>query len=827
MKVPIPMKTKVIRNAFYRPSSVAAALAFIAAMAGPVHAGSATWNVGSGDWGTAGNWSPASVPGTAGTGTTSPDVATFQSGGAGTAITVTDTTTPTRNLEEIVFNNSGSLGNYTIGSGANTLYFTDRNTGGSTNPNISFTGTSSAVSETIASNIMITGATGANDLRIAGVSGESVTLTLSGNISTVAPGTGTSSIRIVPEGASGSSSFVVNLSGNITDGGAGDAKVQVTSATDGVVVISGADNTYSGGYVLGVSNGDEFSVLEIGVSSTGPAGAPTSGPLGTGTFQFASGTIESNGTAARTIANNFTLNGNGSGVASPTVGYWFGSTTNTGLLTFTGNGTLASFDDNNITTLSNVVMSGALSNGGGPDNLIKEGAATLTLSGNNTYSGGTTIAAGALEFGSTTSMPATGTVAVDAGATLAIEVGSTGTLFTNGTTGKGTVGGIFSNTGGQGAGVTLNSGSIVGIDTTNAGGSFTYAGNITNSGVGLTKLGTGTLVLTGGNLYTGTTTIAAGALQLGSGGTTGSLSTSSAIVDNGTFVIDRNSAVSQGVDFSGSAITGSGGLTQAGTGTTTLSAANSYTGTTTVSAGTLQLSNGSGSATGAGALNVGAGATLAGRGSSSGTGFSIAGTSSSAVATVLVGQTSPSDINTTHTLSLTGSGASNIGAANLVFNLNTNVANQGNELGVGATAIAFNTVVGMNTTLTLNLQGSSIIASGTTYVLIAGTTASGGSGQISSQYTGLDLGTSVSLGGGITETKILNSNFGGTGSLSLSFGGANTYYGANSSLFLYQNTNTGQDDIEVEVVPEPGTWAMMLGGLSMLLFWQRRKNGRG
>jgi PEP-CTERM motif len=82
----------------------------------------------------------------------------------------------------------------------------------------------------------------------------------------------------------------------------------------------------------------------------------------------------------------------------------------------------------------------------------------------------------------------------------------------------------------------------------------------------------------------------------------------------------------------------------------------------------------------------------------------------------------------------------------------------------------------------------------------------------------------VVLSSGITETKILNSNVGGSGSVNLSFGSANSYYGANSTLFLYQNTHTGQDDIEVEVVPEPGTWAMMLGGLAMLVVWQRRKN---
>ena len=263
-------------------------------------------------------------------------------------------------------------------------------------------------------------------------------------------------------------------------------------------------------------------------------------------------------------------------------------------------------------------------------------------------------------------------------------------------------------------------------------------------------------------------------------------------------------------------------MTKAGLGTVVLSNANTYSGGTTVSSGTLELNNGTnGSATGSGALNVGTGAILAGIGSSHGSSFNVTGTSNSAVATVLVGHNSASDINTSGVMSLQATGASSIGAANLVFNLSATSAGVGNQLSVGATAIAFNAVSSMNTTLTLNLQGSHIIASGTTYVLVAGTTASGGSGQLGSQYTGLDLGTSTSLGSGITETKILNSDFGGTGSLSLSFGNFNSFYGSNSFLFLYQNANTGVDDIEVDVVPEPGTWALMLGGLAVLLVLQK------
>ena len=74
-------------------------------------------------------------------------------------------------------------------------------------------------------------------------------------------------------------------------------------------------------------------------------------------------------------------------------------------------------------------------------------------------------------------------------------------------------------------------------------------------------------------------------------------------------------------------------------------------------------------------------------------------------------------------------------------------------------------------------------------------------------------------------TPILNSGNSGTGNLNLALSaGAAGYYGSNSYLFLYQNSSTGADDIEVEVVPEPSAWAMMVGGLAILIFWQRRKN---
>ncbi len=117
------------------------------------------------------------------------------------------------------------------------------------------------------------------------------------------------------------------------------------------------------------------------------------------------------------------------------------------------------------------------------------------------------------------------------------------------------------------------------------------SGAIGGSGGALVKAGVGTLILSGTNTYTGTTTISAGTLQLGNSGSGGKLSTSSAITNNGSLIFNETDAVTQGTDFSGSAISGTGSVTQAGSGTLTLNAANTYGGKTFVNDGTLSISS--------------------------------------------------------------------------------------------------------------------------------------------------------------------------------------------------------------------------------------------
>lgn len=156
---------------------------------------------------------------------------------------------------------------------------------------------------------------------------------------------------------------------------------------------------------------------------------------------------------------------------------------------------------------------------------------------------------------------------------------------------------------GQGAGITVQTGSgansissavVLAASqtwTNNATNPLTVSGVISGPGSSnLTIAGTGRIIMSNANTYTGTTTINPGAtLQLGAGGTTGSLDPTSDITVNGTLRFNRSNTMTQGTDFDG-VLNGTGTVVQAGSGTTILNTANGFSGGLEINAGTLSVS---------------------------------------------------------------------------------------------------------------------------------------------------------------------------------------------------------------------------------------------
>lgn len=144
---------------------------------------------------------------------------------------------------------------------------------------------------------------------------------------------------------------------------------------------------------------------------------------------------------------------------------------------------------------------------------------------------------------------------------------------------------------GSSSGLRVDAGSIF---STNRSGTITQGIHFPsiNGGGDYIKNGTGTAIFTLANSYSGATTVSAGFLEMGDGGTTGSLGASSSISvsSNAAFAVNRSNNVTQ-ASSGGSfrAITGAGEFHQLGSGTTTLALANSYTGPTMVSGGALRI----------------------------------------------------------------------------------------------------------------------------------------------------------------------------------------------------------------------------------------------
>jgi autotransporter-associated beta strand protein len=355
-----------------------------------------------------------------------------------------------------------------------------------------------------------------------------------------------------------------DLSGDVTLGSNGElrATADVTlgnrlriqaATTPTISATAGTTLTLSGGYDLGHEAGLAFgSAGHTGTVVYSAFGYQYQGTPGALNVNY--GTLRAGTTylpsllqdmLSTNIAAGATLDLNDQNRSIPTA-----SITNlqgTGTLV---TGTLA----DSVVAIDEGTFAGAIIGAGG---IEKRGSGTLVLGGINTFTGGTTVSGGTLVISSDDNLGAV-----------------TGDLMLDGGTLKTTVGILSARS--------LNLGSRGGVVDVVPGYSLVLTGVI--SGNALTKTG-GMLLLAGNNTYTGPT-ISSGTLQVGAGGTTGTLG-GGEVINNGQLTFSRSDALA--VD---NAISGTGQLLQGGHGTTTLTGTNTYAGATMITSGTLQVGRG-------------------------------------------------------------------------------------------------------------------------------------------------------------------------------------------------------------------------------------------
>ncbi|MEM5473501.1 autotransporter-associated beta strand repeat-containing protein [Hoeflea sp. AS60] len=287
-----------------------------------------------------------------------------------------------------------------------------------------------------------------------------------------------------------------------------------------------------------------------------------------------------NGTLTLTGANTY------AGGTKITGGTLVGSTVSIRGAVAVSSGATVEFKETGTKTLSNVVS--------GAGSLAKSGAGTLTLTGANSYAGGTKITAGTL-IGSTSSI--SGAVAVSSGAAVEFNQTSDGTLsnvvsgtgsFTKSGTGMLTLTGANTYSGGtavKAGRLVANTSSISGDITVQSGAALRfdqgvdaeYSGGLSGAGA-LEKHGAGVLTLTGTSGVTGRTTITEGRLVGSASSIRGIVS-----IDNGAFLEFKQAADAT----QSKTISGAGSLVKSGSGRLELTGENFYYGGTTITGGTL------------------------------------------------------------------------------------------------------------------------------------------------------------------------------------------------------------------------------------------------
>jgi fibronectin-binding autotransporter adhesin len=416
------------------------------------------------------------------------------------------------------------------------------------------------------------------------------------------------------------SNYSFSGSGKIT-GTTGLTKSGTSTLTMNTILNDYSGVTNISGGILNVSGLANVNVASsIGTGSV--AGSAADLVLNGGTLQFTGSTSQSTNRLFSLGTAGGTIDASGTGALSfiGTGAIGFNGQAGARTLTLTGSNTVTS-------TLSPI-----LGDNGGATSILKTGAGTWALSGVNTFSGPVTVTGGSLvinnsdlNLGAVPATAAPGDIVLNGGE---LTDNVTGTLTLN-----------------SNRGIAL--GSSGGTIAVNFSKAMTYGGVIANlPGIigSLTKEGLGSVLLSNSSTYSGSTTINAGVLQLGTNNalpintplvfndlvfsnpnatldvngfsqTVSTLTDTSTKPDNITSsgVGTGNLTVTGGGNFLG--VIGDGGsgkvmsLTKSGTGTLLLSGVSTYTGTTNISSGTLALSP-TGSIANSNTVNVGGTALL-------------------------------------------------------------------------------------------------------------------------------------------------------------------------------------------------------------------------
>jgi autotransporter-associated beta strand protein len=635
-----------------------------------------------------------------------------------------------------------------------------------------------------------------------------------------------------------------------------------TAVTNGMLQIGDGGTTGSvsgGGITLSGSGNLAFNRADsVTVANSIAGGGGTLSQIGSGTLIL----MGSGANYGGTVISNGTLQ-IGDGGANGSIGV--GAITNNSVLAINSSTNIAFANDQAIT---------------GTGVLVQMGTGTTTLVANNTtYSGGTLISRGTLQVGSganTATDGSLGTGNVTNNATLAFNRGLASDTVSNNISGTGaltmfgsggltlvgsnsysgltTIGSRYTlQIGTGGTNGTLGTGSVSNAGTLSLNRSDLYTASNAISGTGkLSQIGTGTTILLGSNSYSGETTVTNGVLQIGNGGTTGSIAGD--VVNNATLIFNRSDAST----YSGT-INGTGAVTKQGGGTLTLAGANSYSGGTTISDGVLAL--GSANAVGASGTILFGGGTLQYSASNTtdySSRFSTAASQAYSIDTNGQNVTWASPLASSGgTLTKSGTGALTLAGANSYSGVTTisggtlalsgagSIGTGGLNLGSGG---VFDLTARTSGTYSLpstgDLIGSGTLTGNGRTLAVLGAFQPGnspGTVTVDAGFT-LDLSGATSTTFDITDPlfaagtyDLVNGNgstiFGGI--LNLTFSGS--YDNRTDVLQLFSNTggfsgdftsvvSTGlaegqfatfnADTGSISVVPEPSTYAMALAGLA-------------